>query len=98
MEAPDPGLARKHAWQGQPAELQQGQSEYATKNRGVQQIVEQMSETKPQGGCGREFRIAATNPALRKENERNSQHNRGSRKVHADGVKVHPGDQRQQEE
>ena len=37
-------------------------------------------------------------PALRKENERDGQHKRGGGKMHADGVQVHPGDQRKQEQ
>jgi hypothetical protein len=57
-----------------------------------------MIEAKPQGGCRREFRIAAPDPALRKENKRHGQHNRSSSKVHADGMEAHACDQRHQEE
>src|SRR5262245_2276556 len=98
MQAQNPALARKCAWQGELAELQYCQGERAPKKRGIDQVVEQMIETKPQGGCSCELRVAAADPALRKENERNDQHHRSGSKMHADRVKTHACDQRHQEE
>src|SRR5262245_35318456 len=98
MQTQNPALARKHTRQGQLAELQYSQSERAPKKRGIDQVVEQMIETKPQGGCSCELCVAAADPTLRKENERNDQHRHSGSKVHADGVKTHACDQRHQEE
>src|ERR1051325_4828890 len=59
MQPHDPGLASKRPRQGQFAELQQGHSEHAAKNGGVEQIVEQMSEPTPQALSRRELPFAA---------------------------------------
>src|SRR6185437_2246612 len=76
VQAENPGLASQRRRQRQLTELDERQRQYATEQRGIDQVIHQIIEPEPKRGGGSQLGVTAADPASRKETETNRQHQR----------------------